>query len=118
MKILNGVDLVFLPRFEKLLDDPAFVERVFSERELVDQRVEHLAGLFAVKEAFFKATQIEIKKWNEIEVLNDENGKPYIGQPQELPVQENSAFEKLESIDCSISHDGDYVVGSVAVLVV
>ena len=112
MKILHGIDLVYLPRFESLLDDPAFVQRVFSSTEIKDDRVEHLAGLFAVKEAFFKATQVKIKQWREIEVLNDDRGKPYIGSFQRLPV----GFE-IQSMDVSISHDEEYVIGSVVLSV-
>ena len=50
-----GIDIVHIPEFEKLMQDRGFIKRVFHESELKDYRAEHLAGIFAAKEAFFKA---------------------------------------------------------------
>lgn len=75
-----GVDLVYIPRFEKLMQDKAFIEKVFLKSEISDCRPEHLAGLFAAKEAFFKAAnKIGVKpKWLEIEIKTQKKGSPIL----------------------------------------
>ncbi len=110
MKVLTGIDIIYLPRFKKLLQKKGFIKRIFTESEYQNTLPQHLAGLFAVKEAFFKATQIKIKKWHQLAVLNKENGKPYI------QYDKNLLNLKIESIDISISHDKNYVVGNVIIL--
>jgi len=107
--IKTGIDIVKIERIKELVKDTKFVERVFSETELAKEKIESLAGIFALKEAFFKATQIKIKKWNEVVVKNKENGKPY------LVFDDNLVEFKIKSIDCSIAHDGDYSIASVVI---
>jgi len=109
--ISTGVDIVKISRIRKDLENPSFVERVFSDSELRSkENPESLAGIFALKEAFFKATQIKIKRWNEITVKFNDNGKPY------LVFNENLIDFKIISIDCSYSHDGEYAIGQVVIL--
>jgi len=111
MKIKTGIDIVKISRIKKNLENSSFLLRVFSETELLaKQKPESLAGIFAVKEAFFKATQIKIKKWNEITVKFYESGKPY------LIFDESLIDFKIESIDCSYSHDYEYAIGNVVIL--
>lgn len=55
-----GVDMCSIPRLERALLDPRFVDKVFteSEREYASSRggrTRHLASAFAAKEAFSKA---------------------------------------------------------------
>ena len=107
--IKTGIDIVKIKRIKRLADDSSFVEKVFDEIEL-DNNIKSLAGIFALKEAFFKATQIKIKKWKEIIVKNHENGKPY------LVFDKNLLDIKVESIDCSVSHDGEYAIASVVII--
>jgi holo-[acyl-carrier-protein] synthase len=102
--VRTGIDIVKIARIDKLVKTPKFVERVFDESEL---KGHNLAGIFALKEAFFKATQIKIKKWKEVVVKWNENGKPY------LVYDENLVNFKINEIDCSIAHDGDYAVAIV-----
>lgn len=80
--IATGVDLVEVDRFHSL--DPRikerFFRRVFTPQELSDpdQSMQHMAGKFAAKEAAAKALGcgIGIVSWQELEILNDANGKP------------------------------------------
>ncbi len=81
-----GNDIVEVARLEKSLTRDAFKEKVFSQAEIQyceqsSAGVQSYAGKFAAKEAFFKALgtgwrgQIELF---EVEVINDELGKPHI----------------------------------------
>ncbi|RLB43730.1 MAG: hypothetical protein DRH12_02225 [Deltaproteobacteria bacterium] len=83
-----GVDLVDVTRIEKVVKrwGSRFVDRVFTdlEKQTSYKRVHPYSALalrFAAKEAFSKALGLGMKegvKWKEIEVFNDEKGKPGI----------------------------------------
>lgn len=96
-----GTDIVKISRIEKSIKSERFKASVFTDNE-VDycKTAESFAGIFAVKEAYFKALGTGIdKKLNNIEVLHDEKGKPCING--------------VENCDVSISHDGDYAIAAV-----
>lgn len=98
-----GSDLVHVPRFARLMaEQPNFIERVFSQEELraTDQALDpqHIAGLFAAKEAVLKATGQKAGQWFNVKVTHAKNGAPQVSlrdQPDVL-------------ISISISHDGEY----------
>ncbi len=78
-----GIDSVEIKRVAKAIEKPAFVKRVYSDEEielLNGRRAESYAGNFAAKEAFSKAlgTGMAGLKWNDISVLRDEKGAPYL----------------------------------------
>jgi len=103
MQIKTGIDIVEVAKMESL---DAGKSKVFHASELKDDRPEHLAGIFAAKEAFFKALE-KSPDFLSIEVVKDESGKPrlsYVGE------------EKINSLDVSISHEKDYAVASVVML--
>ncbi len=102
-----GVDIVQVSRFEKKFKENKkyFEEKVFLPEELADARPEHLAGIFAAKEAVIKALGLKSGQWQEIVISHQENGKPFISK---IPAQ----FQDLKS-DLSLSHDGDYAVAFV-----
>ena len=102
-KITVGTDIVHLPKFEKFLEDENAVRRVFHPSELKDSRAEHLGGIFAAKEAFFKAVGRN-PEWLDVEVKNGRDGKPSLSLP--------SGYGSV-SAEVSISHDGDYAVATV-----
>ncbi len=99
-----GIDIVHIPRIKAMLDDPELLGRTFTHSELRDKRPEHLAGIFAAKEAFLKASQVKVSRWDEIEIGS--KGKPRII---------HSFADRCKSIDLSISHDGDYAVAIVII---
>ena len=111
MNIRTGIDIVEIKRIRQLLKDQDQVERTFDHSEISDNPAESIAGIFALKEAFFKASQIKVKNWKEIVVKKERSGKPYI------VFDENLIDFNINSIDCSISHDGEYAVAYVAILV-
>lgn len=105
----TGIDLVEIGRIRASIQDPRFVERVYTpaEREFLFQRNDPAPGLaanFAAKEAFAKAlgTGVRGMKLNEIGVLRDELGAPYF----ELSGGAARAAGGL-SLSVSLSHTGD-----------
>ena len=106
MTLRTGIDLVHIPRFAKFLENPAAVKRTFSSKELERDSVEHLAGVFAIKEAFFKALG-KSPDFLAVEV------SPSRGKPSLLF---SESFGIL-SYDVSVSHDADYCVASVVMMV-
>lgn len=76
-----GIDSVEIARIEKSLDIKGFRERVFSAEEIgLLKKTESYAANFAAKEAFSKALGTGIRGFslNEISVLRDELGAPYL----------------------------------------
>lgn len=77
-----GTDMVEIERIQKACENIHFFERVFTEkeRELGKKNISTLAGNFAVKESVVKAfgTGFRGIEFQEIEVLRDLLGKPYI----------------------------------------
>ena len=98
--------MVFVPRFERALErwGERLLRRLFAEEELGDTRPEHLAGLFAAKEAFLKALGRGLSglSWHDVRVLEDPSGAP------RLWFSERVGFEG--EVALSISHDGEYAV--------
>ena len=106
--IKTGIDIVEIKRIKNLMKNPKALSKIFNESEIRDNP-NKLAGKFALKEAFFKATQISVKKWSEIVVKKHKTGKPY------LVFDKNLVKFKIKSMDCSISHDGDYAIAIVVI---
>lgn len=90
-----GVDLVEIHRVKRAIENPAFVQRIFSpaEQEYCNsrgrQKASSYAARFAAKEAVMKALGTGLSgggSWQDIEVLPDDLGKPvmtlcgYFGQ--------------------------------------
>ena len=114
-----GIDITEIKKIKENIRSQAFQQKVFTPAELkaVDgfkNKAEHLAGKFAAKEAFMKAIGAGIwqEVWfSQIEVLNDEVGKPYIkvrGEAEKRIKESGS-----EKIHVSISHSGGMAVAVV-----
>lgn len=112
MKLTCGTDLVSLARIEKSLENPRFLQRVFSpeERELFAARrnpLPSIAANFAAKEAFAKALGTGVRGFalTEVSALRDELGKPYYalsGRAGELA--------KGWEFSLSLSHTAEYAL--------
>jgi holo-[acyl-carrier protein] synthase len=98
-----GVDLARIARFE---NQQVLAKKILSSNEMAvyskhPQPSTYLAGRFAGKEAFIKAyRQLPLPELSSIEVLNREDGSPYI-------------LFNLDTYEISISHDGEYVIAMV-----
>lgn len=81
-----GIDLLEVAKLEKDIQSNIYLRKVFTETEIAECKsvinsAERFAGRFAAKEAFMKAIGKGIRQevwFTQIEVLNHENGQPYI----------------------------------------
>ena len=116
----HGIDIVAVTRIKEALEaSESFKTRVFTNKEIEychaqKNKIPSFAGRFAAKEAFVKALGTGFTEginWNDVEVINNENGKPHI----ELHNEAKGIFEKkkMTSILISISHEKEYAVASV-----
>ncbi|MEM3126556.1 MAG: 4'-phosphopantetheinyl transferase superfamily protein [Candidatus Woesearchaeota archaeon] len=99
MKKGAGVDIVYIPKVEKILRNKQVLSRMFHKSELSPFTAEHLAGIIAAKEAYMKAIGKKIN-WLSIEVKKKSN-KPYFANKKSL---------------LSISHEKDYAIAFVVIL--
>ncbi len=99
MSRMVGIDLVHIPEFEKQLETggKTFIQKAFQINELKNRRPEHLAGLWAAKEAVMKAATITPKQLVDVRIARDKQGK----------LRASAGFE---SFAISIAHHGDYAV--------
>ena len=120
MKIRTGIDIIEIERVKESIEstDGKFCERVYTRNEIEyceskrTQKYQHYAARFAAKEAVLKAISelLENKfdiEWKEIEILNDENGRPFVNILKKDLI--------IEDIDISISHCKTYAVANVVV---
>lgn len=111
-----GIDLIEIKRIQNSLNKgEQLATRVLTnnEREIFNhlkserRKVEYLAGRFAAKEAFAKATGRGIGKlsFQDIEVLADERGAPFLVA---------KGYEKTK-IFISITHSNEYAAAQVII---
>ena len=112
----NGVDIVQISRFEKLMHNESFLNKYFSkiECEYISQKnkkIETVAGLYAIKEAVLKTLGIGIGNGlnlKDIVINHDKNGAPFIEIDAKIQYYLN--LKGCLNIAISVSHDGDYAV--------
>lgn len=112
LQVRTGVDIVRLEEFRASLQrgGEAFLRRLYSPDEMKGASAERLAGIFAAKEAAFKALGLPKGNWHVVEVRHDAEGRPYLRFAPDYDAGH------IASCDVSISHTGDYVVASVVAL--
>ncbi len=117
-----GNDIIRISRVKDSIEQvgETFLKRVYTDEEInycESRRMckyQSYAARFAAKEAVYKAiapTTSEDVEWKNIEVKRENNGKPYIelhGKLKEIAKQKN-----INSMDLSLSHDGDYAMATV-----
>lgn len=104
-----------------LKEEPPALERLFNPEEhqyaLSQSRPgEHLAAVFAAKEALGKAIRdpsLLGKYYREVTVFHQENGTPALRLSDRLT--ELFRTQGIFVTDLSISHDGDYAVAAVLI---
>ena len=122
-----GTDIVSVARVQgshSRLGD-AFAQRILTPQELLLFRQRHeksaergyrfLANRFAAKEALSKACGTGIRDcvvWQNIQVLNDSNGKPVVELLHELGIH---ALEQRWSVHVSLSDESDHAVAFVVI---
>lgn len=126
MKITTGVDIIEVNRIKSAIEEMGdhFLNRIYTEKEIEyckksnEMQYQHFAARFAAKEAVFKALSAYIDSredmlWKEIEVINENNGKPKVN----IEILKKNGLESLDSIDISLSHIKEYAVASVVAVV-
>ena len=123
MKIKCGTDIIEIDRIRESIEstDGKFCERVYTKSEIKyceskkNQKYQHYSARFAAKEAVFKAISELLQNkydisWQDIEIINDENGKPHV------KILKTEIMQKIENIDLSISHCKLYATANVVVI--
>lgn len=109
-----GVDIIEVRRLRQAIDKwgNEFLKRIFTDEELKKAKTrsslyQHLAGRFAAKEAVFKALGDQGLNWKDVQILNDEEGKPHC-------LILNGRAKKV-SVHISISHVKNYAVANAVI---
>lgn len=121
MQISCGIDIIEIDRVKKSIENTSkFIGEIFTEKEIEyceskkASKYQHYAARFAAKEATFKAISRFLKNnsditWRNIQVINQDNGKPNV---EFIGID----FPQITSIDISISHSKDNAIAFVTVL--
>ena len=123
MKIYGiGIDIIKINRIKRLLNKKNFLERLFNKVEIKNCKNRKnssncFAKRFAAKEAFSKALGTGISKginFNEILVLNEKNGKPFIKLINDTKTNvEKKIKRKNYKISLSLTDEENYAVAFV-----
>lgn len=109
-----GTDIIEISRIQKAItDNDRFLSRVFTENEIryaVTQdkiRFHSLAGMWAAKEAYAKATGKGFREFamKDVEILHDQFSAPY------LKLYRQALIYSVEAkVHISISHSEDFAI--------
>lgn len=117
-----GTDLVDIARIEKSLQKfgQKFIDRNFTPAEQHKTDANHLAKRFAAKEALSKALGTGIAggiAFKDIEVRNDEAGKPYITLYNEALriITSLTPADKALHIHLSLSDEKNHAIATVVI---
>jgi len=119
MDITCGTDIIEIDRVKKLVEDTEkeTLKKIFTENEIdycenkKAAKYQHYAARFASKEAIFKAISNKLSNkfelsWNDVEVLNDKNGRPEVRFIKK-------EILGLKNIEISLSHCKEFAVAMV-----
>ena len=122
MNISCGTDIIEISRIKESIEEmqDRFINKIYTPKEIEycesknNVKYQHYAARFAAKEALFKALSnlLDDKysiSWQNAEILNDKDGRPYINF---IGVQ----FDQIKDIDISLSHCKEYAVANVVIL--
>ncbi len=115
MKITCGTDIIEVKRIKDAINKKGdkFLNKIYTPFEIEycnsknSMKYQHFAARFAAKEAIFKAISEKMKNkyeitWTDVEIKNDEEGKPKV-----VFLKENY---NINQIDISISHVKEYAI--------
>ena len=109
-----GNDIIEIERIEKAISKEGFKNKIYTQRELENiekrgNRTETYAGIFSAKEAISKAIGTGIREFSltDLEILNDDLGKPYVVVSEKLDKILKTKKEDYQ-IEISISHSRKY----------
>lgn len=117
-----GTDIIEIDRVRKSIERHGmhFLNRLFTQREQdycykYKDPVPHFAGRFAAKEAIVKALGTGFGShvsWHDIEVLNDERGKPIAKVSPQVFEELGKLEEERGEVLVSISHCEAYATAT------
>ena len=117
-----GNDIIEIERIEKAILKEGFKNKVYTERELENiekrgNRMETYAGIFSAKEAISKAIGTGVRGFSltDLEILNDDLGKPYVVVSEKLDKILKTKKEDYQ-IEISISHSRKYATAMAIIL--
>ena len=109
-----GNDIIEIERIEKAISKEGFKNKIYTQRELKNiekrgNRTETYAGIFSAKEAISKAIGTGVREFSltDLEILNDNLGKPYVVVSEKLDKILKTKKEDYQ-IEISISHSRKY----------
>lgn len=122
MQLSCGTDIIEIDRIKDSIDSlgDKFINRIYTKNEINycesknAMKYQHYAARFAAKEATFKAISNYLDNkynidWKNIELVNDNNGRPKINFI-------NVEILKLNQLDVSISHCKQYATACVVAM--
>ena len=122
MVILQGIDLLKIERIKKIYLNYSdrFLEKILTNREIKQiknhrQIYNKIASKFSAKEAASKALGTGIFNgitFKDFEILNESNGCPKL----KFYGVAKTKLTNLSSSSISITHDGEYIVSVVTLL--
>ena len=111
-----GNDIIEIERIEKAISKEGFKNKIYTQRELENiekrgNRTETYAGIFSAKEAISKAIGTGVREFSltDLEILNDDLGKPYVVVSEKLDKILKTKKEDYQ-IEISISHSKKYAI--------
>ncbi|WP_335935071.1 holo-ACP synthase [Fusobacterium polymorphum] len=117
-----GNDIIEIERIEKAISKEGFKNKIYTQRELKNiekrgNRTETYAGIFSAKEAISKAIGTGVRGFSltDLEILNDDLGKPYVVVSEKLDKILKTKKEDYQ-IEISISHSRKYATAMAIIL--
>ena len=117
-----GNDIIEIERVEKAISKEGFIAKVYTQREIENivkrgNRAETYAGIFSAKEAISKAIGTGVREFSltDLEILNDDLGKPYVVVSEKLDKILKTKKEDYQ-IEISISHSRKYATAMAIII--
>ena len=117
-----GNDIIEIERIEKAISKEGFKNKIYTQKELENiqkrgNRTETYAGIFSAKEAISKAIGTGVREFSltDLEILNDDLGKPYVVVSEKLDKILRNKKENYQ-IEISISHSRKYATALAIIL--
>ena len=117
-----GNDIIEIERIEKAISKEGFKNKIYTQRELENiekrgNRTETYAGIFSAKEAISKAIGTGVREFSltDLEILNDDLGKPYVVVSEKLDKILKAKKEDYQ-IEISISHSKKYATAMAIII--
>ena len=117
-----GNDIIEIERVEKAISKEGFIAKVYTQREIENivkrgNRTETYAGIFSAKEAISKAIGTGVREFalTDLEILNDDLGKPYVIVSDKL----NEIIQRKKEnyqIEIAISHSKKYATAMAIII--